>query len=583
MSEMILPGVYIEVRPEGLISAGLITVGTVGIVGTARKGPVGHPILLASAGQARELFGGPDPFADPVNAGNPLTLMRALELAYANGAARVWAVRVGAGTPAEASLPLAGNAGAATAVLLKATSPGSWGNDIEVNVAPAPGPAVVGNFVISGVTPVPVAGYTLGHPVTVADPRTRIRVFRGGTQQTQVMAVESGTAASASGKVAINPANGALDFFNDAAAVPPVNETPGAGDRVTATFVVPQADARQVTLRLGPVTETYVAADGRHLAQLLNPVNNAGGSALVRGDIGAGTTPAAVPDAFTPAGTWRLFASSTPGTDGANAGGPVYKAGLELLLGEDAHIIVAAGQGEDIADELLEHVQNASTDRMKRDRIGVLGSNQGAGAAAIAAHQVASDRLIFVGPGIQVMDVAVGKAEAQKVTLPGAYAAAIVAGMLSARAPHISLTNKVVAGIETVDPRLSPPELEQLVLARVLALEVRNGVRVVKGVTTDDGAFKQITTRRIVDYAKYGVRSAAQPFIGLLNNDRVRKAMKGAISGFLAGMVDDEMLVGYELDVTATREEEIRGIARVTMTVKPTFSIDYIKVTMFLG
>jgi hypothetical protein len=48
-------------------------------------------------------------------------------------------------------------------------------------------------------------------------------------------------------------------------------------------------------------------------------------------------------------------------------------------------------------------------------------------------------------------------------------------------------------------------------------------------------------------------------------------------------MVDDEMLVGYELDVTATRDQEIRGIAAVTMTVKPTFSIDYIKVTMFLG
>jgi hypothetical protein len=324
-----------------------------------------------------------------------------------------------------------------------------------------------------------------------------------------------------------------------------------------------------------------VVADGAHLAQLLNPVNNAGGSALARGDL-AGAN-GALPDSFASPATWRLFATGTPGTDGANAGDTDYKDGLDLLLAEDAHIIVAAGRDESIANELLEHVQNASTDRMKRDRIAVLGSGAGATASAIAAHQVASDRLIFVGPGVQVMDVAVGNAEAQKVTLPGSYAAAIVAGMLSARAPHVSLTNKVVAGIESVEPRLAPPELEQLVQARVLALEVRNGIRVVKGITTDDGAFKQITTRRIVDYAKYGVRSAAQPFIGLLNNDRVRKALQGAINGFLAGMVDDEMLVAYELAVSATRDEEIRGIARVTMTVKPTFSIDYIKVTMFLG
>jgi hypothetical protein len=47
-------------------------------------------------------------------------------------------------------------------------------------------------------------------------------------------------------------------------------------------------------------------------------------------------------------------------------------------------------------------------------------------------------------------------------------------------------------------------------------------------------------------------------------------------------MVDDEMLISYELDVTATREEERQGIARVTMVLRPTFSIDFIKVTMFL-
>lgn len=567
MSEMILPGVYIEVRPEALISAGQITVGTVGIVGTARRGPVNKPTLLATAGEARALFGPPDPYSSPVNAGNPLTLMRALELAYANGAKRVWAVRVGAGNPAAARLPLAGGGG--TAVTLQASSPGTWGNDIEVNVAAAEGPAVVTDYTIE-----PPDALTLGHPVTVADPRTRIRVFRQATQQTQLLTVESGAAATGAGRVAVDPAMGALEFF--------AGEDPVVGDRVTATFVVPQASARRVTIRLGDATETYTVADGRHLAQLVGPVGQPGGSALVEGDL-TGATATALPDAFASPTTYRTFASGTPGSDGANAGDAEYKAGLEKLADEDAHIIVAAGQADSIANDLLEHVQNASSDRMKRERIAVLGSADGADAATIAGHQVASDRLIYVGPGVEVMDVAVGRADPKKVTLPGAYAAAIVAGMLSARPPHVSLTNKVVAGIETLDLRLSPPQLEQLVQARVLALEVRNGIRIVKGITTDDGAFKQITTRRIVDYARYGVRSAAQPFIGLLNNDRVRKALQGAINGFLAGMVDDEMLTGYELAVTATRDEEIRGIARVTMTVKPTFSIDFIKVTMFLG
>jgi hypothetical protein len=115
-------------------------------------------------------------------------------------------------------------------------------------------------------------------------------------------------------------------------------------------------------------------------------------------------------------------------------------------------------------------------------------------------------------------------------------------------------------------------------------MEDRDGVvKVVQGITTSsDTAFKQITTRRIVDYAKFGVRSACDPYIGKLNNERVRTAMKGTINGFLADMIDQEMLISYELEVSATREQQIRGIAQVTMVLRPTFSIDYIRVIMYL-
>jgi hypothetical protein len=122
------------------------------------------------------------------------------------------------------------------------------------------------------------------------------------------------------------------------------------------------------------------------------------------------------------------------------------------------------------------------------------------------------------------------------------------------------------------------------VLSRVLVLQDRLGFKVVKGITTSTNtAWYQITTRRIVDYAKFGVRSAADPFIGLLNNARVRGALKTSINSFLVQMLNDEMLIAFELDVSATREEEVRGIARVTVSLQPTFSIDFIVVTMFLS
>ena len=97
----------------------------------------------------------------------------------------------------------------------------------------------------------------------------------------------------------------------------------------------------------------------------------------------------------------------------------------------------------------------------------------------------------------------------------------------------------------------------------MLVLEERGGVRVVRGLTTDSGAFRQITTRRITDFAKAGIRQVSSPFIGRLNNQRVRKALKGAINGFLTAMVVDEALISYELAVTATRADEIAGRAIV--------------------
>jgi hypothetical protein len=140
-----------------------------------------------------------------------------------------------------------------------------------------------------------------------------------------------------------------------------------------------------------------------------------------------------------------------------------------------------------------------------------------------------------------------------------------------------------VLPVGELEKHYTPAELTQLVQARILALEARQGFRVVQGITTSSNtAWHQITTRRIVDYAKIGVRSAAISYIGLLNNERVRTALRTTIASFLNEMVSDEMLISYELDVSATRDQERQGIVAVTMILRPTFSIDFIKVTMFL-
>lgn len=560
MSEMILPGVYIEVRPEALIVPGRVSVNTVGIVGTANRGPVDTPVLLAGYSQAREVFGEYDAWDED----NPtvLTLTRALELAFGHGATQVWAVRVANGAAAGSYIL---NSAAGANVTLSANSPGEWGNELEVNVIAADATSFV-----EGETHPGGAAVTLSYAVA-RSARNRVTVFDSATRRTRQFNIlyEDGPAPAA-GQVRIDTTTRGVEFF--------AADAPGAAsDVVTVSYAVPAASSAKVTLKLGTAKEVYVIANGNDLARDINDR-----SALATATADA-TNGIELPNAFADANDYHLFGSgtNTRGNNGADAGQDNYKNGLDLLMNVSAHIIVAAGQSNDvIGDELAQHVAAASDDMNKRERIGIVGSALGATFDDIRGHSLNSDRIVFVAPGIVAYDATLK----QDVTLPGSYSAAAIAGLMSSYDPHVSLTNKPVpvAGLER---KFTNPELAVLLEeGRVLALQSKLGFKVVRGITTSTNtAWKQITTRRIVDFAKYGVRSAADPYIGMLNNERVRGALRATINSFLAEMVEDEMLIGYDLNVSATREQELQGICAVTMVVRPVFSIDFIKVTMFLA
>jgi hypothetical protein len=127
MPELIVPGTYIDVRAEGLISAGRIATGIVGVVGSAASGPVGVPVALGGFADAREIFGVADDFARPDDGAHPLTLVRSLEHIYNNGASTVVAVRVAGTSRSSASMVVRDDTGRAVATLT-ARTPGTAGN-----------------------------------------------------------------------------------------------------------------------------------------------------------------------------------------------------------------------------------------------------------------------------------------------------------------------------------------------------------------------------------------------------------------------------------------------------------------------
>ena len=261
----------------------------------------------------------------------------------------------------------------------------------------------------------------------------------------------------------------------------------------------------------------------------------------------------------------------------SGAGAVQFAAGIAELLKEDVNILVTpelrTAAAKTALASALETAENNG-----RDMIAVIGAD-GVGTTAIKAQVAANKRVILAAPAVRAFDPEVG----DLATLPASYTAAAVAGLLAALAPQSSATNKLLPGIGELATRFSYGELKDLLQGNVLPLEDRQGIRVVRGITTEGAAFAQITTRRIVDFAKAGIRQVSGPFIGKLNNQRVRKALHGALDGFLTTMVVDEALTGYELDVTATRADEISGRCVVNVALQPTFSIDYIRVTLALS
>ena len=455
MVEAILPGTYITVRDEGLISAGQVVSGNIGIVGTAAKGPVDEVQILGSFSEAKAIFGEIDP-------ARQLTLIQALEQIYNNGGKTVYAVRTAA-KAAKATYKIKDSSDK-DLVTLEAKTPGTWGNDIKIKITDADSPA----------------------------------------------------------------------------------------------------NSKKVELTYQNTKETYTISKSGDLEQQVN--NQTKVSTLVTATLAKDSSSEALPK-----NTGEVAFAGGSDREPAKE----YENSLAQLENELINLVLLAGQdvtNPEMVTALLGHLNTTAT--IKRERIGIIGSGTPDDVDTIAGHPLDSDRLILVAPGLQI---------SPQVKLSGAYTAAAVAGLLASLPVQASPTNKPLT-IPGLAKEFSTSQLEKLVGKRVLAIEKREGFRVVKGITTaTNSAWHQITTRRIVDFAIYGVRSACDPYIGKLNNERVRGAMKATLDAFLTRMVQNEALISYELAVTANRVQEIAGEAIVTMTLRPTFSIDFIKVTMYLG
>lgn len=169
----------------------------------------------------------------------------------------------------------------------------------------------------------------------------------------------------------------------------------------------------------------------------------------------------------------------------------------------------------------------------------------------------------------------------------GALGAAV--GRIGGLAYHQSPTFKNLAGLGDFRPVLRVEEQRTYLQANVVPIVQLpgRGVSIVRGLTTDGD---QINVRRIADRAVRAVRLVGESFIGKLNTEDGRNALKQKLTEILLQMQSDDAIVpstdgsdpAFKLAVYSSQADFAQGIVRVDLAVRPVRSIDFIYATVLV-
>ncbi len=162
-----------------------------------------------------------------------------------------------------------------------------------------------------------------------------------------------------------------------------------------------------------------------------------------------------------------------------------------------------------------------------------------------------------------------------------------VAGLVSGQQYFRSPTYKTLRGIVAPNFDFTDGDLRALLRAGLLPVDTlpRKGVAVIKGITTSQ---EQINVQRTADRAVRTVQNIAIDYVGLLNTQAQRSALRQRIDEAFNAMSRAGALVPsadglsppYEVEVTATNAEAAAGIVRIGIAVRPVRAIDYIYATL---
>lgn len=245
-----------------------------------------------------------------------------------------------------------------------------------------------------------------------------------------------------------------------------------------------------------------------------------------------------------------------------------FEAALETFeIEADIDMVYACDSWDPKVHALVDaHCTNMSKDAKNRIGIGTVAPGESIADIVKRTEVLASDRFVIVAPyGV----------------------AGAVAGLISKLNYYESPTFKALTGIADLEVRYTPSQLMECLKAGVLPLEARRGrgIIVEKGISTSK---EQISVTRIADHAVRGARNVCENFIGTLNTEGGRTALREKLTEFLLTMVREDAIVpsvdgtkpAFLVDVYSSQLDFAQGIVRVDIAVRPVRAMDYIYATI---
>lgn len=561
MATLVVPGVRVEAKFD-VLPPPLAQAGIVGVVGIVDRAPAdGGLVSVTKVTELRELLG----------PGTEASMPEAVH-ALANGASELVVSPVAAGKPSELTLL---NDGAAPAVLLRSRSTGAWANDLRAEVRET-------RDVSNKIQRVGIRLYRNGRTVENFDdlqlsPGSPDDLFDAiNTRSRFLVALDPGL------KDAL-PKKDTYAFSETTTAIP----VPVAGDTKNLMTLVPDTGADPSGLSV----KVDTTATGKKVSvQVFQRGLQESFSDLVMN-----------PDSDRYLPYVLLTQSRLVHVELASS----LAAGEGLPRGTDIPVQFASGTSPNVSDYTDAIDRLADDTRIdlvvaavdpSMSRADAMTIHQALVAHAVAMADAGAPRIAFGSvTADEQTDLAKIKEHAAAarnrrfvlVAPPGAAGA--VAGAIGRMRPEESATFKTVPLLGLAPAKYRESELNRLLGPSTNALVVQEragrGVIVLRAIdTTGD----QVSVTRVADECIRETKAIAENFIGTLNNDDSRTALKQQIvatftrlerEGALVPSVDGED-PAFAVDVYSTQQDFAQGIVRIDIAVRPVRAIDYVYATI---